>query len=509
MTYDAIIVGAGPGGATAATLMTEAGLHVVLLDKDRFPRDKVCGDAISGRSIDVMRELGVTEPLLQADSLDSWGITFAAPSGASVSIPITKDLGQPVPPAFVCTRQLFDQILFERALAAGADIRQETTVEDLLWENNCVVGVRLKNNPQAIRAPLVVGADGAYSAVARALGMPQLEEKYYAAAVRAYYENVTGFHEHNFMEIHFLDVCVPGYFWIFPMGHGRANVGVGMLSRDVKEGGVQLKVLLDQCVAHPRFGSRFRAARRVGSVKGWGLPLGSKPRPMAGDGWMLVGDAASLIDPFTAEGIGNAMASGRSAAQWAARARAADEYSAAFLAGFEREVRGYLRNELRLSHALQRLTGWRTLLDFVIGKASRVPDVAEYSSAARARAGDGWMLVGDAASLIDPFTAEGIGNAMASGRSAAQWAARARAADEYSAAFLAGFEREVRGYLRNELRLSHALQRLTGWRTLLDFVIGKASRVPDVAEVLSSMFDDRTQRRRLLSPLFYLRLMVG
>ena len=403
MTYDAIIVGAGPGGATAATFMAEAGLRVLLLDKDRFPRDKVCGDAISGRSIDVMRELGVTEQLLQADSLDSWGITFAAPSGKVVSIPITRDFSQPVPPAFVCTRQLFDQILFDRACAAGVDIRQQTPVEDLLWDDDRVVGVRLKNNPQSIHAKLVVGADGAYSAVVRALGMPQLEEKYYAAAVRAYYEGVAGFHEKNFMEIHFLDVCVPGYFWIFPMGPGRANVGVGMLSRDLKARGVQLKELLDACVNHPRFGSRFEAARRVGAVKGWGLPLGSKPRPMAGHGWMLVGDAASLIDPFTAEGIGNAMASGRSAAQWAARACAAGDFSAAFLAGYEREVQGYLRNELRLSHALQRLTGWRALLDFVIGKAARVPDLAE---------------------------------------------------------------------------------------------------------VLSSMFDDRTQRRRLLSPLFYLRLLA-
>ena len=124
-------------------------------------------------------------------------------------------------------------------------------------------------------------------------------------------------------------------------------------------------------------------------------------------------------------------------------------------------------------------------------------------------AGAGWMLVGDAASLIDPFTAEGIGNAMASGRSAAQWAARACQAHDFSAAFLAGFEHEVQGYLRNELRLSHALQRLTGRRALLDFVIGKAARVPDLADLLSSMFDDRTQRRQLLSPLFYLRLLAS
>src|SRR5690606_39800877 len=100
---------------------------------------------------------------------------------------------------------------------------------------------------------------------------------------------------------------------------------------------------------------RFADARPVGRVVGWGLPMGSEPRPMAGDGWMLVGDAASLIDPFTGEGIGNAMLSGMHAAEWALRACEAGDFSDAFLRGYEREVLGALKNELKLSHTLQRL----------------------------------------------------------------------------------------------------------------------------------------------------------
>jgi flavin-dependent dehydrogenase len=124
-------------------------------------------------------------------------------------------------------------------------------------------------------------------------------------------------------------------------------------------------------VAHPRFQDRFANAQRIGPVKGWGLPLGSKPRPMAGDGWLLVGDAASLIDPFTGEGIGNAMIGGLKAAEWAARAQAAGDYSAHFLHGFEQEVMDRLRNELHLSHMMQRLSFWKWLLNAVIRKASR------------------------------------------------------------------------------------------------------------------------------------------
>ena len=380
MTYDAIIVGAGPGGATAATFMAEDGLRVLLIDKDRFPRDKVCGDAVSGKSVAVLLRLGVVECLMQTGSLGSWGITFGAPSGDVVSIPFTTDYDRAIPPTFVCPRTRFDQILFDRACAAAVDIAQETTVEDLLWDDNRVVGVRIKNNSRSIRAPLVVGADGAYSIVARSLGMQQLRPKSYAGGLRAYYEGVTGFHERHFMEIHFIDGHLPGYFWIFPLGDGLANVGVGMLSHAIKKRGVRLKALLDVCVSHPRFRDRFRKARRVGPVKGWGLPLGSKPRPMAGDGWLLVGDAASLIDPFTGEGIGNAMVGGWQASRWARRARDAGNYSGAFLQGFEQSVMSDLKNELRLSHGLQRLMNWQGLLNFTVRKASRSPELADVLS---------------------------------------------------------------------------------------------------------------------------------
>ena len=378
MTYDAIIVGAGPGGATAAAFMAEQGLRVLLLDKDRFPRDKVCGDAISGKSVEVLHRLGVVECLKQAGSQGSWGITFGAPSGDTVDIPFTPAYDPDAPPTFVCPRKTFDHILLERALAAGADLLQEAAVEDLLWENGQVVGVQIKRapHPESLRAPLVVGADGAYSVVARRLGMAQLRPKHYAGGLRAYYEGVTGFHERHFMEIHFIDGHTPGYLWIFPLGHGRANVGVGMLSHALKKRRVRLKALLEMGVAHPLFRDRFRQARRVGPVKGWGLPLGSKPRPMAGGGWLLIGDAASLIDPFTGEGIGNAMVGGREAAAWTRRAGDAGDYTGAFLRGFEQSMTAHLAGELRLSHNLQRLTHWPGLLNVVVRKAGQSSELA-------------------------------------------------------------------------------------------------------------------------------------
>jgi menaquinone-9 beta-reductase len=379
-SYDAIVVGAGPGGATAAAFMASAGRKVLLVDKEAFPRDKICGDAISGKSVDVLKRLDLTSEVMAAEQVGSWGVTFGGPDGHEAAIPFVKDFSRPVPPGFVCAREVFDEIIVRKAVREGADLRENTTVEDLLFaEDGRISGAVLKGDSGRveIRSPLVIGADGAYSVVARKLGMAQLDEKHYCAGLRVYYEGVSDFHERNHVELHFLSEAIPGYFWVFPMANGRANVGVGMLSAAVKKRKIKLKEVLEACIDHPKFRERFKDARPLGPVKGWGLPMGSQPRTMAGDGWMLVGDAASLIDPFTGEGIGNAMISGEKAAEWANRAHNAGDFSAAFLESYGDDVMRYLGGELRISHRLQQLINVQWLLSFVIRRAATSPGVAE------------------------------------------------------------------------------------------------------------------------------------
>jgi menaquinone-9 beta-reductase len=378
--YDAVIAGAGPGGATAAAVMARAGLKVLLVDKaESFPRDKICGDAISGKSVDVMKRLGMIDSLLASPQLDSWGVTFSGPFGDEVAIPFTKALDQPVAPGFMCDRMTFDALVFDQARQAGAEIRLGTSVEGLLRDGDRVTGVRIRQNgaTEDVPARVTIGADGAYSSVVKHLGMDQLDERHYCAGLRWYWSGVTGFHERNHIEIHFVDEAIPGYFWIFPMANGRANVGLGMLSSQIKKGDIKIKPLLERLVEHPKFRDRFRDGQPEEKIRGWGLPLGSRPRKMSGPGWMLVGDAASLIDPFTGEGIGNAMVSAEKAAQWAERAAESGDASAALLSGYEQDVLRYLGNELKLSHAMQRLGQWRWLLNLVVKKASRSPEVAD------------------------------------------------------------------------------------------------------------------------------------
>lgn len=359
--------------------MARRGLKPLLIDRDAFPRDKVCGDALSGKTVDVMKRLGMIEALQAVSQLDSWGVTFSGPLGDEVAIPFTKALDKPIAPGFVCDRVTFDNLVFEQAVASGAEIWTEATVTGLLREGEKIVGVRVKRYgaEEEVRAPITVGADGAYSVVVRELGMDQLQEDHYCAGLRWYWEGVTGFHELNHIEIHFVDESIPGYFWIFPMADGKANVGLGMLSSVVKKKGLKLKPLLERLVEHPRFRERFANAKPIDKIRGWGLPLGSKPRQMSGDGWLLLGDAASLIDPFTGEGIGNAMVSAEKAVEWVAKARAANDFSGQFLGGYDRDVMAYLGNELKISHGMQKLGKWKWLLNKVIQKASRSEELAD------------------------------------------------------------------------------------------------------------------------------------
>ncbi len=393
--YDALVVGAGPGGATAAAFLARAGLRVLCVDKAAFPRDKICGDALSGKTVDVMGRLGITDAVEAAPNVVAWGLTFSGPYGAEVSVPFRAPSPDVPAPGYVITREDFDTVVVDAARASGAEIWENASVTGLVrGANGRVEGAEVKRNGtvETVRARVVIGADGAYSVVARGLGFDQLDERHYCAGLRQYWTGVTGFHPYNLIELHFVNEVIPGYFWIFPMADGRANVGIGMLSAYVKKNDVKLKEVMAACIASPKFAERFKDAQPMEKMHGWGLPLGSKPRPLSGDGWMLVGDAASLIDPFSGEGIGNAMIAGEFAAKHTVLALAdGGEATAERLAGYDKDVMDYLGNELRLSHTLQKIGRWKWLVNFIIAQASRKPALIDaiaamfYDEAERAK----------------------------------------------------------------------------------------------------------------------------
>ena len=163
---------------------------------------------------------------------------------------------------------------------------------------------------------MIIGADGAHSVVAKYLGTTTIERKHHSAGLRVYYENITSFHPDRYIELYFFNEILPGYLWIFPLPDNKANVGIGMLSDTITKKKINLRETLEKLMrTHPALKERFQYARPLETVKGFGLPLGSKQRKISGDRILLAGDAASLIDPFSGEGIGNAIRSGRVAAE--------------------------------------------------------------------------------------------------------------------------------------------------------------------------------------------------
>lgn len=369
-------MGAGPAGCASALFLAKAGIPSLLIDKACFPRDKICGDGLSGWSVAMLNRLdpALKEKLaLSEQSLPSWGARFVAPNRRALDVPfIDRKLPDARPPGYVATRLWFDNFLIEQCKASPLiEVVEGVALEQ--WERQSAEEVLLQNAAGTIRvkAKLAIFANGAQSRQARQLGGIHPEKKHYVAGIRAYYEGVEGLHPDGHIELHFLKEFLPGYFWIFPLPGGKANVGAGMRSDVVAKKKINLRKAMQQLIAEdPQLKERFKNARPLEEVKGFGLPLGSKKRAISGDNFMLAGDAASLIDPFTGEGIGNALASGELAAQWAQKALAAKKCDARFLKGYDEAVYKRLWKELRLSKTLQDLLNYPWLFSLVINKAT-------------------------------------------------------------------------------------------------------------------------------------------
>ncbi|UCH11574.1 MAG: NAD(P)/FAD-dependent oxidoreductase [Fidelibacterota bacterium] len=211
--------------------------------------------------------------------------------------------------------------------------------------------------------------------MARKTGLYHHDPRHWVVALRQYYQNVGGLTDQ--IELHYVDEVIPGYFWIFPLENGYANVGIGMLHEYIKRQNVDLKQALKSAIESPTFRERFTNAEPKEEPVGWNLPVGSKHRQMVGNGFMLLGDAAGLIDPFTGEGIGNALYSAKYAIEVAREALTAQDVSAAFLSRYDERLWAAIGGELKVSTQLQKIGRHRLLLNLVISKAARNKTVGD------------------------------------------------------------------------------------------------------------------------------------
>ncbi|MDT0342876.1 geranylgeranyl reductase family protein [Streptomyces litchfieldiae] len=320
-TADVIVVGAGPAGASAAYHLARHGRDVLVLEKAEFPREKVCGDGLTPRAVHHLIRMGVD---IEAPGWHrNRGVRFVS-RGTTVEIDWPESARFP---GFGLTRSRhdFDDLLARRAVAAGARLWTATRVTEPVLDRagrargvTALVGAGRR--PVVCEAPVIIAADGVSARMAVALGVARLPRRPMATAIRQYYRSAAR-HDDAFLDI-WGDLRarpggppLPGYGWIFPMGDGRVNVGLGLVNEARPEPLDTRRVLADWLARTPGEWGLMAPDAPDGPVRGAALPMGFNRLPHYTRGVLLAGDAGGMVSPWNGEGIPYAMESGEVAAE--------------------------------------------------------------------------------------------------------------------------------------------------------------------------------------------------
>ena len=364
---DVIVVGAGPGGSATAYHLARHGVRVLLLEKTEFPREKVCGDGLTPRAVRQLVRMGVdTSP--EAGWLHNKGLRVI---GGGVRLELDwPDLASFPNYGLVRTRLDFDDLLAQRAVVAGAKLRTGVNVlAPVLDADDRVTGVQAEvgpdKEPATFHAPLVVAADGVSGRFPLALGMAKREDRPIGVAVRRYYRSPAK-HDDDYLESWLElrakgnDALLPGYGWIFGLGDGRVNVGLGVLNSSTAFGRTNYRRLLTDWLANtPEDWGMTDEANADGPILGAALPMGFNRVPHYSRGVLLVGDSGGMVNPFNGEGIAYAMESGELAAEVAvqALARPAGAERERALMAYPQELKARFGGYYRLGGIFVKLIG--------------------------------------------------------------------------------------------------------------------------------------------------------
>jgi geranylgeranyl reductase family protein len=367
---DAIVVGGGPAGSATATFLAREGHDVLLVDEARFPRDKVCGESVSPGAWRLLGALGAADAVRALAPQPIRGMRLVAPDRTT----FCGDYGDGAS-GFAVRRPDLDAALLETARSAGVEVREGVRVTGLLASRDSTRTLMAENGagPEALRARIVVAADGRRSVIARRLGLLREHPRLRKYAVRGHWEGMDGLEERG--EMH---VGGGGYCGVAPLSRGRANVAFVIDRAEMAEAGGDLeRFYRGQLRRWPAVAERLEGARLLGPPRAIG-PLTIEARRVWAPGILLVGDSAGFYDPFTGEGVTLALGSAELAQAVASRAlRSPRADATADLSDYEDRRRRATRDKFRVNRLIQQAVARPVVANALAHRLARRRDLAD------------------------------------------------------------------------------------------------------------------------------------
>lgn len=349
------IVGAGPGGCITAIALAKLNVTCVLVDKATFPRHKACGEIITSNCIRELAELDsrIFEDYQNANfNFDIAGNTFVAPNQYQLEVeyksPANERLG--LPHCFATSRYDFDNFLLQsvRKYYPQIQIIEDCHLKSFKTENNFSI---LSSSKVTIKSRLAIFANGAGNVLTKRTTKAKKRPSHEAIGIRAYYKNVLPNDQPELAEFYFFQKkYMPFGVYITPLADGLVNINTWIRKDFVAKNNINIRKLMTEFIeSRPKLKARFKDAELVGKINGASLELGSRWWKVSGNHYLLVGDAAGLIDATNANGIGHAMISGRMSADFVKQSLESNDFSEQFLSQYDKALRKRMNNALKLS----------------------------------------------------------------------------------------------------------------------------------------------------------------